>query len=91
MRVYTYSEARQKLSEVLEQAESTGKVLIRRKDGRIFALRPEKDISISDTLSRRPYDLGKEEGVYMKDQSTKGLMHPGFKDITGFQIDWRER
>ena len=45
MRVYTYSEARQKLSEVLEQAESTGKVLIRRKDGRIFALRPEKDIS----------------------------------------------
>jgi antitoxin Phd len=45
MRVYTYSEARQKLSEVLEQAESTGKVLIRRKDGRTFALRPEKDIS----------------------------------------------
>jgi antitoxin Phd len=45
MRVYTYSEARQKLSEVLEQAESTGKVLIRRKDGRTFALRPEKNIS----------------------------------------------
>lgn len=45
MRVYTYSEARQKFSEVLEQAESTGQVLIRRKDGRVFALRPEKDIS----------------------------------------------
>ena len=45
MRVYTYSEARQKFSEVLKQAESTGKVLIRRKDGRVFALRPEKDIS----------------------------------------------
>jgi prevent-host-death family protein len=41
MRVYTYSEARQKLSKVLEQAESTGKVLIRRKDGRTFALVPE--------------------------------------------------
>ena len=41
MRVYTYSEARQKLSRVLEQAESTGKVLIRRKDGRTFALVPE--------------------------------------------------
>ena len=27
---------------VLEQAESTGKVLIRRKDGRSFALTPEK-------------------------------------------------
>ena len=35
------SEARQKLAIVLEQAEDTGKVLIRRKDGRTFALVPE--------------------------------------------------
>lgn len=42
MQVYTYSEARQKLALVLEQAETTGKVLIRRKDGRVFALIPEK-------------------------------------------------
>ena len=42
MQVYTYSEARQKLARVLEQAESTGKVLIRRKDGRTFALVPEQ-------------------------------------------------
>jgi len=45
MRVYTYSEARQKLALVLEQAENTGKVLIRRKDGRIFALIPERKTS----------------------------------------------
>ena len=45
MQVYTYSEARQKLAIVLEQAEDTGKVLIRRKDGRTFALTPEKKIS----------------------------------------------
>lgn len=45
MQVYTYSEARQKLASVLEQAESTGKVLIRRKDGRTFALVPEKNVS----------------------------------------------
>ena len=42
MQVYTYSEARQKLAKVLEQAENSGKVLIRRKDGRTFALVPEK-------------------------------------------------
>ncbi len=42
MQVYTYSEARQKLAIVLEQAENSGKVLIRRKDGRTFALIPEK-------------------------------------------------
>jgi antitoxin Phd len=45
MRTYTYSEARQKLVSVLKQAEHTGKVLIRRKDGRTFALIPEEDIS----------------------------------------------
>ena len=43
MQVYTYSEARQKLALVLEQAEDTGKVLIRRKDGRTFALVPERN------------------------------------------------
>ena len=42
MQVYSYSEARQKLATVLKQAESTGKVIIRRKDGRTFALIPEK-------------------------------------------------
>ncbi len=45
MQVYTYSEARQKLAVVLEQAETTGKVLIRRKDGRTFALVPEKIVT----------------------------------------------
>ena len=42
MQVYTYSEARQNLSSVLDRAESTGKVIIRRKDGRTFALVPER-------------------------------------------------
>ncbi len=42
MQIYTYSEARQKLAFVLEQAQHTGKVLIRKKDGRTFALMPEK-------------------------------------------------
>jgi hypothetical protein len=46
MQIYTYSEARQKLAFVLDQAENLGKVLIRRKDGRTFALIPE-DVSLS--------------------------------------------
>lgn len=41
MRVYTYSQARQHLASVLDQAQETGKVLIRRKDGSTFALVPE--------------------------------------------------
>lgn len=38
MHVYTYPEARQNLAQLLEQAENSGKVLIRRKDGRTFSL-----------------------------------------------------
>jgi hypothetical protein len=41
MNVYTYSEARQKLSAVLDSAKRSGKVLIRRKDGSTFCLTPE--------------------------------------------------
>ncbi len=44
MQVYSYSQARKKLAAVLKEAERTGKVLIRRKDGRTFALVPEKPI-----------------------------------------------
>jgi len=42
MEVYSYSEARQKLARVLDKAELTGKVLIRRRDGRTYALVPER-------------------------------------------------
>lgn len=42
MEIYSYSEARQKLSSVLDKAESTGKIIIRRKDGRTFVLIPEQ-------------------------------------------------
>lgn len=38
MRIYTYSEARQKLASLMKQAEATGKVIIKRKDGKTFSL-----------------------------------------------------
>ena len=41
MKVYTYSEARQSLASVLEEAHKEGAVGIRRKDGRMFVIRPE--------------------------------------------------
>ena len=42
MKVYTYSEARQQLATVLEQAGREGGVRIRRKDGQVFLLQPER-------------------------------------------------
>lgn len=42
MDVYTYSNARQNLASVLDQAKKTGKVLIKRRDGSTFSLIPEE-------------------------------------------------
>ena len=42
MEIYSYSVARQKLSSVLDEAESSGKVFIRRRDGRTYSLVPER-------------------------------------------------
>lgn len=40
MTTYTYSEARQKLAAVLDEAKAEGEVLIRRKDGSLFTIKP---------------------------------------------------
>jgi len=45
MTTYTYSEARQHLSSVLEKAKQEGEILIKRKDGSIFVVRPFKSNS----------------------------------------------
>ena len=50
MEVYTYSQARLKLASVLDEAEAKGKVLIRRRDGRTFALVPAR-------MSASPLDI----------------------------------
>jgi hypothetical protein len=42
MNTYTFTEARQKLASLLEQALRSGEVRIKRRDGRIFVIRPEK-------------------------------------------------
>ena len=39
--VYTYSDARQNLATLLNQALQEGEVRIRRKDGKTFVIRPE--------------------------------------------------
>jgi len=40
MIIYTFSEARQKFTSVLEKARSEGKVLIKRRDGSVFEVQP---------------------------------------------------
>ena len=56
MRVYTYSEARQKLASLLDAAQREGAVLIRRRDGRSFLLQPEP--SVASPMDVGTVDLG---------------------------------
>lgn len=41
MHVYTFSEARQNLASVLEEASRDGEIMIKRRDGSVFIVKPE--------------------------------------------------
>ncbi len=59
MEAYTYSNARQNLSEILDKALKQGQIKITRRDGSSFIIRPE-------TKKKSPLDI---KGI-----SVKGLM-----------------
>ncbi len=43
MKVYTYSEARQKLAKLLDDARQEGQVQIKRRDGQAFVIKPVEE------------------------------------------------
>lgn len=63
MTVYTYSQARQRLSSVLDEAERDGSVRIRRRDGREFELVPVERASSPFDVEGAGLDLTAEEIV----------------------------
>ena len=57
MKVYMYSDARRKLAALLDQALKEGEVRVKRRDGQVFAIKPE-------TISGSPLDIeGMESGI----------------------------
>ncbi len=50
MNTYTISEARRRLGALLDQALQEGEVRVKRRDGRVFVIRPE-------TVSSSPLDI----------------------------------
>ncbi len=57
MRTYTYSQARQQLSALLDEAKKEGSVAIRRRDGSLFVLKPDASNRASG-LDVEGVDLG---------------------------------
>ena len=69
MNTYTYTEARQKLASLLELAAKYGVVRIKRRDGQVFVIKPQKRKGsplavdgIKVNLSRREILQSIEEG-----------------------------
>jgi len=63
MTVYTYTEARERLSSVLDEAEREGAVRIRRRDGREFELLPVEPSASPFDVEGAGLDLTAEEIV----------------------------
>ena len=63
MTVYTYSEARQRLASVLDEAERDGSVRIRRRDGREFELVPIRQTASPFDVDGADLDLTADEIV----------------------------
>jgi prevent-host-death family protein len=64
-KAYTYSEARQNLSSVLDQAEQDGEVRIIRKNGQVFVVRPEKQTKSPLDVQGVKVDITAEEIVHL--------------------------
>jgi PAS domain-containing protein len=61
--VYTYSEARQNLASLLEKAIREGEVRVRRKDGQIFIIVPERSSGSPLDVEGVDIDLTRDEIV----------------------------
>ena len=61
MITYTYTEARQKLASVLEQAAKYGEVRIKRRDGQVFVLKPQKRKKSPLAVDGLKLNLSREE------------------------------
>jgi len=63
MKEFTYSEAREQFSSLLDRAKKEGAVRIRRRDGQVFVLRPEKSVKSPLDVPGINLDLKREEIV----------------------------
>ncbi len=61
MTIYTFSEARQKFASILNQAQLEGEVLIKRKDGSSFSVKPIKKIASPLNVKGIDVNISKDE------------------------------
>jgi prevent-host-death family protein len=74
MKVYTYSEARQRLAELLNRAGREGQVEIRRRDGQVFVVRPIARAGSPLDVPGVDTDLSREELLGLVRQSRRSTL-----------------
>ena len=63
MTAYTFSEARQKCAAFLERAQREGAVRVKRRDGRVFLIQPERSVRSPLEVAGIDSDLSAKEIV----------------------------
>jgi hypothetical protein len=71
MKVYSYSEARQQLAELLNRARREGVVEIRRRDGQVFDVRPTARAGSPLDVPGVPTSLSRREVVELVRESRR--------------------
>lgn len=71
MKVYSYSDARQQLAELLNRARREGRVQIRRRDGQVFVVRPTASAGSPLDVPGVDTDLSGEEIVGLVRESRR--------------------
>jgi len=81
MKVYSYSEARQQLAELLNRAKREGEVEIRRRDGQLFVVRPNVSTGSPLDVPGVATELSREEIVGLVRESRRSAER-FFKETT---------
>jgi PHD/YefM family antitoxin component YafN of YafNO toxin-antitoxin module len=71
MKVYTCTEARNKLSDLLDQASEEGEVVVRRRDGSEYVVRPQE--AKGSTLDVRPVEMEETQEPISRDEIIRAV------------------
>ncbi|MGC1400936.1 type II toxin-antitoxin system Phd/YefM family antitoxin [Candidatus Binatus sp.] len=79
MTVYTFSEARQKFAALLERARREGAVRVKRRDGQVFLIQPERSRRSPLDVAGIDSDVSGEEIVEMVREMRQrvNILQPG--------------
>jgi len=76
MRVYTYSEARQRLATVLDQASKEGEVWIKRKDGQVFVIKVKQETDSPLNVTGIDLNLNADEILTAIQRRSERILKP---------------